>query len=181
MAHALAANDGVAQQLELEKIRVSAQVEIGVSQARALGQAWVAMDFKLYGTPEAAQQLLRLVSFSDGLGNLVQNAPPALKELGGRLAERLLPANGSSGHSNGGDSAAPLNLAAAQPLIAEGSAILKAHLSPDELGALTVREAIERALALAPALQHPTLLKLQGLLTLLPVVSEQKAALVIEL
>ena len=136
---------------------------------------------RLNGFQNLTQQLLRLVSLSDGLGNLVQNAPPALRELGGRLADRLLPANGSSGHSNGGDgSATPLNIAAAQPLIAEGSAILKAHLSPDELGALTVREALERALALAPTEQHPTLLKLQGLLTLLPVVAEQKVTHVIE-
>jgi uncharacterized membrane protein YqiK len=182
MADALAANEGVAQQLELEKIRVSAHVEVGVAQARALGQALAAMDFKLYGTPEAAQQLLRLVSLSDGLGTLVQNAPPALKDLGGRLADRLLPANGSNGgHTNGGDSTATLpNLAAAQPLIAEGSAILKAHLSPEELGTLSVGQAIERGLALVPAEQRATLLKLQGMLALLPAVAEQKVAAVIE-
>ncbi len=93
MADALAANEGVAQRLELEKIRLTAQVEIGVAQAKALGEALAAMDFKLYGSPDTAQQILRMVSLTDGIASLVEGAPPALKELGGRLIDRVLPSN----------------------------------------------------------------------------------------
>lgn len=170
MADALAAHDAVAQRLELEKIRVSAQVQIGMAQAKAMGEAIASMDFKLYGTPDAAQQILRLMSFSDGIGGLLQAAPAPLKELGGRLMNQIAPPT----TGNGG-----LDIAAAQPLIAEGRAILTAYLSVEDLGQLSVREGIERALMQATDEQRATLLRLQGMLALMPAMADQKIASVI--
>jgi uncharacterized membrane protein YqiK len=174
MADALAANEGVAQRLELERIRVTAQVEIGVAQARALGEALAAMDFKLYGSPDTAQQILRMVSLTDGIDSLVQGAPSALKDLGGRLIDRILPPNGN-GSGNGHESQAMpgVDMGAAQPLILAGSAVLTSQLSPDERRTLTLRDGIERALAQASEADRVTLLKLQGMLALWPTLAEQ--------
>jgi uncharacterized membrane protein YqiK len=180
MADALAANEGVAQRLELEKIRVSAQIEIGVAQAKAMGEAMASMDFKLYGTPESAQQILRLMSLTDGIGSLLETAPAPLKDLGGRLADRLLPANGNGGHSAGqsnGDGAVNVfDMSAIQPLLLEASAIAAVLLNQEERGKLSVREAIERATAIASPEQRITLYQLQGILALVPSIADQKLA-----
>ncbi len=174
MADALAANEGVALRLELERLRVTAQTEVGVAQARSMGEALSAMDFKLYGTPETAQQILRMMSVTDGLGNLVQNVPQPLKEFGGRLIERVLPANGN-GNGNGHSSAPAFgfDLAAVQPLVDEGSVILRQYVPPAERSTQTVRAALEQALTLANEQERVTLFKLQGLLTLLPFMADQ--------
>lgn len=169
MADALAANEGVAQRLELEKIRVSAQVEIGVAQARAMGEAMAAMDFKLYGTPETAQQILRLMGLADGIGGLMQSAPAPLREVGGRLLDRIAPPVTSSG------APAP-DLATAAPLLHEGAAILQALIDAETLQTLTVAQAVEQALALADESQRVPLLKVQGALALLPRIASQPVA-----
>ncbi|MCG8353085.1 MAG: hypothetical protein MI924_35415 [Chloroflexales bacterium] len=179
MADALAANEGVTQRLELERIRLQAQIEIGVAQAKAMGEAMTAMDFKLYGTPETAQQILRMMSMTDGVSNLFQAVPPQLRDLGNRLADRILPPNGSGAlSSSGGDngasnSASNVDLSAVQPLITAGNAILIRHLSAEERETLTLNTAIEQALKLADPAEQTTLLKLQGLLTLMPALGEQ--------
>ncbi|NOK57826.1 MAG: hypothetical protein GFH27_549287n130 [Chloroflexi bacterium AL-W] len=136
MSDALAANEGVAQRLEPEKIRVSAQVEVGVAQAKSMGEAVAAMDFRLYGTLDTAQQVLRMMSLNDGIGNLLQTAPVPLRDVGGRIVDSLLP-NGNNGQGanqrvNG------LNLQAVQPLIAEASIIVTSLLNADARKQLSV-------------------------------------------
>jgi len=200
MADALAANEGVSQRLELEKIRVSAQVEISVAQARALGEAIAAMDFKLYGSPETAQQILRMVSITDGVGNLFQAAPPQLKELGGRLLERIAPTNGNghgSSHANGdghglshanGDGASDgisslgLSLKTVQPLLDQGRSILQSRLTEEERQTFTLAEGLEYVLAqTTDDAERKTLLKLQTLLDFVPGFAEQKVASVLSM
>jgi hypothetical protein len=136
-----------------------------------------AMDFKLYGTPDTAQQLLRMVGMSDGVASLLNGAPAPLKEIGGRLLDRVLP-NGN-GHGNGNGQSSPaipsISIEAAQPLIAEGSRLVAALLPAEELGQLTVAAALDRALAAASDGERPTLLKLQGMVLLLPNVAAQPA------
>ncbi|HYF64300.1 MAG TPA: SPFH domain-containing protein [Herpetosiphonaceae bacterium] len=175
MAEALAANEGVAQRLELERIRLSAQIEIGVAQAKAMGEAMAAMDFKLYGTPDTAQQLLRMVGMSDGVASLLNGAPAPLKEIGGRLLDRVLPNGNGHGNGQGAPATPPVSIEAAQPLIAEGSRLVAALVPAEELGQLTVQAALDRALAAAGDAERPTLLKLQGIVLLLPNVAAQPA------
>lgn len=178
MADALAANDGVAQRLELERLRLQAQIEIGVAQARAMGEAMAAMDFKLYGTPETAQQILRLMGLADGIGGVIQNAPAPMREIGGRLLDRIAPP--VNGHTNGGAGgaapAAGLELGPARELLAEGAAVLAALLSEEERATLTVAQAVDRGLAAADEQQRAVLLRAQGVLALLPGVAEQPLA-----
>lgn len=182
MSDALAANDFAAQRLEIEKIRLQAQIEIGVAQAQAMGVAMASMEFKLYGTPDTAQQILHMISLSDGLGNLIETAPAPLKELGGRLLDRFAPVNGAAidpAQPSGSGDGVAVSFGAAQPLVDAASAVLKAHLSPAERQRLTVREGIAQALTVANAEQRATLLRAEGMLTLVPAVAGQSVALVI--
>ena len=179
LSDALAANENVAQRLELERMRVSAQIEVGVAQAKAMGDAMGAMDFKLYGTPDTAQQLLRMIGMSDGLGALINNAPAPLKEIGGRLLERMLP-NGN-GHATPAASLPTINFDGMQPLIVEGSRIVTQHLPAAELSQLTVQNALEQTLLVASESERATLHKLQGMVMLMPHIANQPAATVLTL
>lgn len=178
MADALAANEGVAQRLELERLRVQANVEIGVAQAKAMGEAMAAMDFKLYGTPETAQQILRMMSLTDGIGGLMQSAPAPLRELGSRLLERVAPPANGNGHAappapaNGNGNAA-LNLPNAKPVIDAASAALRRLLTPVELRGLALGAAITLGLARADEADKAALLRAEGLLALMPQLADQ--------
>jgi uncharacterized membrane protein YqiK len=102
-AEALAAYDGVSQKLELEKIRLQAQIEIGVARAKAMGDAVANMQIKMFGTPEAADSILRLMSFADGMNDVVNATPAPVRDLGNRVVNSLLGSNGGNGNSaNGG-------------------------------------------------------------------------------
>lgn len=183
MADALAANDGVSQRLELERLRLATAQEIGISQAQAMGEAMAAMDFKLYGSPDTAQQILRMVSMADGVGGVLQAMPAPLKDLGNRLAERILPGNGSS-HTpeaattdNGAEQATnEIDLERIQQLLLQGGAILIGHLSADERRKLTLRAALEQVLSTAAedSTERQTLSQLQKLINLLPMLANQK-------
>jgi hypothetical protein len=145
-----------------------------------MGDALSGMDFKLYGTPETAQQILRMMSLTDGVSNIVQSAPPQLKELGNRLLDRVIPpTNGSHGNGDG-HGALPIDMNAMQGLLVEGQTILRALLTADERKALTVHASLEQALTRANDPQRATLLKLLGLVALMPAIAEQSAASVID-
>ena len=174
LADAMAANEGVAQRLELERIRLQAQIEIGVAQAKSLGEAMAAMDFKLYGTPDTAQQLLRMVGMADGLGGLFNAAPPEVRELGNRLIERVLP-NGN-GHSKSEADAVTFDAATLQPLLAEGRRILRATLTETDLQTLTLGDAVAQAVQLVDEPDKTSLLRIQGALLLLPHIATQPAS-----
>lgn len=88
-AEALAAFEGVAQRVELLKLQLDAQVRIEVARAESLGQALAAMNIKLIGDPQAASSLLRMVTLADGLGEVVNAAPPALREVGQQLLNKM--------------------------------------------------------------------------------------------
>ncbi|HMO55720.1 MAG TPA: hypothetical protein PKA05_17970 [Roseiflexaceae bacterium] len=176
MADALAANEGVAQRLELEKIRLSAQVDIGVAQARAMGEAVSAMDFKLYGTPETAQQILRLMGLADGIGNVIETAPAPLREIGARVLDRVAPAHGN-GSGNGSPSSGVVPMpGTALPLLGVAARALEALLTADELASHSIDEAVDLALTRADEAHREILLKVQGALLLLPDLAARNAA-----
>ncbi len=185
MADALAANDGVSQQLEMERMRLSTMQEIGVAQARATGDALAAMDFKLYGSPDTAQQILRMVSLTDGVDNLLQAMPGSLKDLGGRLAERVLPANGDgngAGADNGSAQSPGSDLGDIRQMLSDSGTILVSTLTSEEQKTLTLREGIELALTRvkAESPQHDTLTRLYQFSALLPMVAGQKVSQVLQ-
>jgi hypothetical protein len=153
-----------------------------------MGEAMASMDFKLYGTPETAQQILRLMSLTDGIGSLMQSAPTPLRELGGRLLDRIGPAangNGTSTATNGDAPAQPngveggLNLLAAQPHIAAASAILRHYLTEEELHTFSLSDGIAHALTLATADERMALVRVEGMLTLAPALADRPVAEII--
>ncbi|NJM06989.1 hypothetical protein HC891_13640 [Candidatus Gracilibacteria bacterium] len=179
----------MAQRLELEKIRLQAHIEVGVAQAKAMGEAMAAMDFKLYGTPETAQQILRWMSVADGLGAVVESAPPQLRELTGRIVDRVLPpngdgraqhapSNGAAGVAANGASSLP-DLSAAQPLIAAASNTLRSQLNAEQRRTLSLRAGIAEALERADASERAVLHQVQGMLALVPALAEQTVESVI--
>ena len=89
-AEALAAFNNVSQQLELEKLRMQAQIQIEVARAKAMGEAIANMQIKMFGTPEAADNILRLMSFAEGMNDIMAATPPAMQELGSRIIDRVL-------------------------------------------------------------------------------------------
>jgi uncharacterized membrane protein YqiK len=87
-AEALSAYDGVAQRVELMKLELDAKVRIETAKAQSLGSAMAAMNIKLIGDPVAASSLLRMITLSDGLGEVVKAAPPAVREIGQQLLNK---------------------------------------------------------------------------------------------
>ena len=88
-AEALAAFDGVAQRVEITKLQLDAQVRIETARAQALGSAMASMNIKLIGDPNAAAALLRLVTLSDGLGEVIKAAPRPVREIGQQLINKM--------------------------------------------------------------------------------------------
>jgi hypothetical protein len=145
------------------------------------------MDFKLYGSPDTAQQILRMVSLTDGVDNLFQAMPGSLKDLGGRLAERVLPANGDgdgngAGADNGGSQSPGSDLDDIRQMLSDSGTILVSTLTSEEQKTLTLREGIELALTRvkADSPQHGTLTRLHQFSALLPMVSGQKVSQVLQ-
>jgi flotillin len=88
-AEALAAFDNVSQQLELQRMQLEAHVQIGVARAQAVGAAIANMQIKMFGTPEAADSILRLMSFAEGMGDVMGAVPPQVRELGQQLLGKV--------------------------------------------------------------------------------------------
>jgi uncharacterized membrane protein YqiK len=138
-AEALAAFDSVSQKLELEKIRLQAQIEIGVARAKAMGDAIANMQIKMFGTPEAADSILRLMSFADGMNDVVDAAPAPVRDLGNRVVNSLL---GNSG-TNGGVGTGGMSVDEMATLFPQLMALAERTLSADRLKGATVDEALD--------------------------------------
>jgi uncharacterized membrane protein YqiK len=109
-SEALAAYEGVAQRMELTRMQLDATVRIEVAKAEALGHAIASMNLKLYGDPSAATALLRMVTLADGLGEVIKAAPPAVRELGQGLMNRMTGDGDGNGASKpAAETAAPVN------------------------------------------------------------------------
>lgn len=141
-AEALAAFDSVSQKLELEKIRLQAQIEIGVARAKAMGDAIANMQIKMFGTPEAADSILRLMSFADGMNDVVEAAPAPVRDLGNRVVNSLLGSNGNvaSGGISGGGGMTVDEMATLFPQL---MALAERTISADRLKGATVDEALD--------------------------------------
>ncbi len=88
-AEALAAFDGVAQRVELLKLQLDAHVQIEVAKSEAMAKAMASMNVKMIGDPNAAASLLRMVTMSDGLGEVIGSTPRPLLEIGQQLLNKV--------------------------------------------------------------------------------------------
>ncbi len=144
-AEALAAYDGVSQKLELEKIRLQAQIEIGVARAKAMGDAVANMQIKMFGTPEAADSILRLMSFADGMNDVVNATPAPVRDLGNRVVNSLLSNNGGNGSASNGviHSGGGMNVDEMAIIFPQLMALAERTLPADRLKIATVDEALD--------------------------------------
>ena len=78
----------MAQRIELVRLELNTKMRIEIARADAFGKAVAAMDLKLIGDPNAAASFLRLVTFSNGLGEVLIAAPQPLQDLGRSLISR---------------------------------------------------------------------------------------------
>ncbi|MBA3532870.1 MAG: hypothetical protein H0T73_13175, partial [Ardenticatenales bacterium] len=139
-AEALAAFDNVSQKLEMEKIRLLSETEIGVARARAIGDAIASMQIKMYGTPEAANSILRILSFTEGFQDVVNNASPETRALGSQLVSNILGGNGNGTHASNGK----FTVEEMTTLIQDTMVLVEGTLDVDELRTLPVREVLNR-------------------------------------
>lgn len=94
-AEALAAYDGVAQRVEILKLELDAKVRIETAKSQALSNAMASMNIKMIGDPAAAASLLRMMTMTDGLGEVLRSAPQPVRE----IAQQLV--NKATGDPNG--------------------------------------------------------------------------------
>jgi hypothetical protein len=170
-AEALAAYDGVAQRVEITKLQLDAQVQIEVARAQALGNALASMNIKLIGDPAAASQLLRMVTFADGLGEVVKAAPLSVREIGQQLVNKATGSDGDSlikiGEGNGQSDVAELAL-----LVPTIMKIAERTLDVNKLKGQTVAQVLTQLAKQASADDKETVEKARKALATLPIIND---------
>lgn len=170
-AEALAAYEGVAQRVELMKLQLDAQVRIEVARSQALGSALAAMNIKLIGDPNAASTLLKMVTFADGLGDVVKAAPQPLREIGQQLLNKatgntegdaLLKVNGEHGAS----------LSDLALLVPQVINITEKTLDVNTLKGQTVGEVLSTLMKQANDADRPAVEKAQKAAAALPLIND---------
>ena len=170
-AEALAAYDGVAQRVEITKLQLDAQVQIEVAKAQALGHALASMNIKLIGDPAAASQLLRMVTFADGLGEVVKAAPLSVREIGQQLVNK---ATGSDGDSliKLGDGKEQSDVAELALLVPTIMKIAERTLDMNKLKGQTVAQVLTQLAKQASADDKETVEKARQALATLPIIND---------
>jgi uncharacterized membrane protein YqiK len=133
-AEALAAFDGVAQRVEVLRLELDAKVRIEVARADAFSKAVGSMDLKLIGDPNAAATLLRMVTLSDGIGEVIKAAPQSVQAVGHGLVNRLTGALPVEPQASG-----MTELAQMIPALVK---LVETNLKIDELNDLSVKEVL---------------------------------------
>lgn len=170
-AEALAAFDNVSQQLEMQKLQIDAQIQIGVARAQAMGAAIANMQIKMFGTPEAADSILRLMSFAEGMNDVVNAVPPQVRELGAQLLGKVT----GNGHGEG-NSQAPadqaLTLEQVARLMPQLIALVDRTLDVNKLKKQTVSQVLEQLETQAGEAERPLLAQGRAVLAFLPILAE---------
>jgi uncharacterized membrane protein YqiK len=163
-AEALAAFDNVGQQLELQRLQLEAQIQIGVARAQAMGQAVANMQIKMFGTPEAADSILRLMSFAEGLNDILGAVPAPVRQLGSQLLNSV--ANG--GRTNG----QPMTIEQVATLMPQLMAVVDRTLDVNKLKKQMVGQVIEQLEAQAAEADRPLIAQARAALAVLPILAE---------
>jgi uncharacterized membrane protein YqiK len=164
-AEALAAFDNVSQQLELQRLQIDAQIQIGMARAQAIGTAIASMQIKMFGTPEAADSILRMISFVEGMNDVISVAPPQLRRLGDQLLGKVVASNGSP---NG----QPLPLDQILDLVPQLVAVVEHTLNVNELKQQTVAQVLDQLALAAAEADKPLVDRARTALTSLPILAK---------
>jgi hypothetical protein len=169
-AEALAAFDNVSQQLELQRLQLDAQIQIGVARAQAMGAAIANMQIKMFGTPEAADSILRMMSFAEGFNDILGAMPPQVRELGSQLLTKVA-GNGAQG--NGQATSQPtLTLEQVAVLMPQLMALVERTLDVNKLKKQTVSQVLAQLDAQAGEADKSTVALARQALELLPILAE---------
>jgi uncharacterized membrane protein YqiK len=168
-AEALAAFDNVSQQLELQRMQLDAQIQIGVARAQAMGAAIANMQIKMFGTPDAADSILRMMSFAEGLNDVVGAVPAPMRELGSQLLGKVMAGDGKhDGQSGEG----PLTLEEVAALMPQLMAAVDRTLDVNKLKKQTFSQVLDQFEAQAAVGDKPLAVKARAALALLPFVAD---------
>jgi uncharacterized membrane protein YqiK len=168
-AEALAAFDNVSQQLEMQRLQIDAQIQIGVARAQAMGAAVANMQIKMFGTPDAAYSILRLMSFADGMNDVVNAIPPQVRELGTQLLTKVV----GNGHENGQLAANPSpSLEQVALLMPQLMALVDRTLDVNKLKKQTVSQVLDQLDAQAAEADRPLLALARAALAFLPILAD---------
>lgn len=172
-AEALAAYDGVAQRVEILKLQLDAQVQIEIAKAEALGKAMASMNIKMIGDPNAAVSLLRMITFADGLGEVMKSTPQPLLELGQQVINKVTGNEGGDGlvklgGANGEEPAASVTELAT--LVPEVIRVAEKHLNVNKLKGQTVGEVLN--MLSKQANSEPVVEKAQKAVANLPIIRD---------
>jgi hypothetical protein len=165
-AEALAAFDNVSQKLELQRLQLDAQVQIGVARAQAIGAAIANMQIKMYGTPDAAESILRLMSFAEGMNDVVGAVPPQVKELGSQLLDKVM-GNGKKEQPGQG-----MTLEQVATLMPQIMAVVDRTLDVNKLKKQTVSQVLNQLEAKAAEADKPAVAQARAALVLLPFLAD---------
>jgi len=166
-AEALAAFEGVSQKLELQRMQLDAQIQIGVARAQAMGAAIANMQIKMFGTPDAADSILRWMSFAEGMNDVVGAVPAPLREAGQQLLAHVLPETKQDGNGAGG-----MTLEQAAALLPQVMALVERTVDVNKLKHLSVREVLDKVEETIAEEDKPLLAQARAMLVLLPFVAD---------
>jgi uncharacterized membrane protein YqiK len=168
-AEALAAYDGVAQRVELTRLELDARVRIEIARAEALGNAMSSMDLKLIGDPNAAAALLRMVTLSDGLGEILKAAPQPVQELGRGLVSKYTGIQLTEPEKGKDSSDSLANLALALPQLMK---LVEANFNINTLKGLSVKEVLAALADKVDDAEKASVEKAQKALAALPLIND---------
>ena len=170
-AEALAAYDGVAQRVELTRMELDARVKIEVARAESMGSALAAMDLKLIGDPNAAASLLRLVTLSDGLGEVIKAAPQPLKDLGLALAQKAT--EGTNGGTASAGAAIPAaSLTEVSLMLGDLLAMVERCMQPADWKGKTFSQVLELLTTLVEGPEREKVTSARSAVAALPLIGD---------
>ncbi len=169
-AEALAAFDNVSQKLEMQRLQIDAQVRIGVARAQAIGAAIGGMQIKMFSTPDAADSILRLMSFAEGMNDVVDAAPAKVREIGGQLIDKFMAPTALSPSTE--DKKDGLTLQQLALLMPQFIQLADLKLESNKLKNQTISQVIEQLEVKADMADKPLLAQARAVLKLLPVLAD---------
>ncbi len=162
-AEALAAFDNVSQQLELQRLQLDAQIQIGVARAQAMGAAIANMQIKMFGTPEAADSILRLMSFAEGMNDVLGAVPPQVRDLGGQLLGKVMGDGKKSG---------AMTVEQIAALMPQLMALVDRTLDVNKIKKQTVVQVLDQLEAQVAEADRPVVAQARAALTMLPIIAD---------
>jgi hypothetical protein len=138
-----------------------------------MGAAIANMQIKMFGTPEAADSILRMMSFAEGLNDVVGAVPPSVRELGSQLLGKVMAGDGKhDGEHDGQSGEQPMTLEEVAALMPHLMAAIDRTLDVNKLKKQTFSQVLDQFEAKASADDKPLAAKARAALELLPFVAD---------